>query len=114
MLDLLGLYELDEELSLITEEDKELEDEHVEKVEGEELDILQLLIESSLEHLLLEEIEEQSSPDKQELEELEEWELCDELQLKEQHEGRLLDGLLQEELDDWDSSDELLLEEPID
>ena len=83
-------------------------------MQGEELDMLELLLDSSLEHLLLEEQDDNSAPDKQELEELEEWELCDELQLEEQQEVMLLDGLLQEELDDWDLYDELLLEELMD
>ena len=58
MLDSLWLCELEEQLSLIIEEDKELEDELVEKMEGEELDMLELLLDLSLEHLLLEEHDE--------------------------------------------------------
>ena len=85
------------------EQDKELEDELKEKLERQELDMLELLVDLSLEHLLLEEQDDNSAQDKQELEELEEWELCDELQLEEQQEVKLSDGLLQEELDDWDS-----------
>ena len=58
MLDSLSLCELEEQLSLIIEEDKELEDELVENMEGEELDMLKLLLDLSLEHLLLEEHDE--------------------------------------------------------
>ena len=58
MLDSLWLCELEEQLSLKIEVDKELEDELVEKVEGEELDMLELLLDLSLEHLLLEEHDE--------------------------------------------------------
>ena len=65
--------------------------------------MLELLLDSSLEHLLLEEQDDNSAPEKQELGELEEWELCDELQLEEQQEVKLSDGLMQEELDDRDS-----------
>ena len=77
MLDSLWLCELEEQLSLRIEEDKELEDELVEKVEGEELDMLELLLDLSLEHLLVEEHDEDSVQEKQELEEQEEWELCE-------------------------------------
>ena len=80
-------------------------------MEGQELEMLELLLDSSLEHLLLEEQDDNSAQDKQELEELEEWELCKELQLEEQYEVKLSDTMLQEELDDWDLSEELLLEE---
>ena len=85
------------------EQDKELEDKLREKLERQVLDMLELLLDSSLEHLLLEEQDDTSAPDKQELEELEEWELSDELQLEEQQEVKLSDGLLQEELDDRNS-----------
>ena len=54
-LDSIWLCELEEQLSLRFEEDKELEDELVEKVDGEDFDMLELLIDSALEHLLLEE-----------------------------------------------------------
>ena len=76
--------------------------------------MLKLLLDLSLEHLLLEEHDKQAAQDKHELEELEEWELFEELQLEEQHEVKLSDGLLHKELDDWDSSDELLLDELMD
>ena len=97
------LCELEEQLLLRMEQDKELEDELREKIDRQELDMLELLLDWSLEHLLLEEQDDNSAPDKQELEELEEWELCVELQLEEQQEVKLSDGLLQEELDDRDS-----------
>ena len=72
MLDLLLLCELEEQLSLRIEYDKELEDELIEKFETQELDMLELLLDSSLEHLLLEEHDDNSAPEKQEIEELEE------------------------------------------
>ena len=52
------LCDLEEELSLRTEEDKELEDELVEKMDGEDFDMLELLIDSALENVLLEEYDE--------------------------------------------------------
>ena len=109
MLDSLWLCELEKQLSLRVKEDRELEDELVEKLQGEELDMLKLILDLSLEHLLLEEHDEYSAQDKQELEELEKWELCEALQLKEQHEVKLSDTMIQEELIDWDLSEELLL-----
>ena len=50
------LCELEQQLSLRMEQDKELEDELKEKLERQELDMLELLLDSSLEHLLLEEL----------------------------------------------------------
>ena len=57
MLESLWLCELEKQLPLRVKEDRELEDELVEKFEREELDMLKLLLDSSLEYLLLEELQ---------------------------------------------------------
>ena len=103
--------ELEEQLSLWCDEDKELLDEHSDKWQNEEDDDKLLLKLWVLEHPQLDEHEENTVSNTLQTEEQEELELFDELLLDEKQEGLLLDELLLNDIDEHELLPELLLDD---
>ena len=85
---------------MLGDDDGELQDELIEaSVMEDELELL-LLLDSSLEHGLLDEEEDEIAADQLLLELLLEFELADELQLEDKHDSEAMLGLLLEELEE--------------
>jgi hypothetical protein len=98
---------------LLGDEEGELQDELIEASVMEDEHELLLLLDSSLEHGLLDEEEHEIAADQLLLELLLDSEFIDELQLDDKHDPDVRLGLLLEELDDWDVSELEQLDEVI-
>ena len=98
---------------MLGDEEGELQDELIEASVMEDEHELLLLLDSSLEHGLLDEEEHEIAADQLLLELLLDSEFIDELQLDDKHDPDVRLGLLLEELDDWDVSELEQLDEVI-
>ena len=98
---------------MLGDEEGELQDELIEASVMEDEHELLLLLDSSLEHGLLDEEEHEIAADQLLLELLLDSEFIDELQLDDKHDPDVRLGLLLEELDDWDVSELKQLDEVI-
>ena len=85
---------------MLGDEEGELQDELIEASVFEDDDELLLLLDSSLEHGLLDEDEDEITADQLLLELLLESELTEELQLDDKHDSEAMLGLLLEELEE--------------